>query len=198
MAILAVSRIRVAILLGLVGAHVGVPPASAQDDSAELARSLASLMTDRELGALAAKDPSESDRYVATLAFPGQLLVVSARYEVPVLLDQKIENGDYREVYIDLNAASVAGSKVLVTDVGADGFGTGGAADVFDDGATVLRLDGDNSGGTAVGRCLSRGGRGRGGALRGHAPSPARGGALIALRRCGTLDDVKRGRLAQW
>lgn len=44
-----------------------------------------------------------------------------ARYSAPALLTERIAKHDYREVYIDLNSASVAESKVLISDLGADG-----------------------------------------------------------------------------
>lgn len=56
-------------------------------------------MTGRQLDAVAAKDTVDEAGYVAALAFPGQLLVVSARYEVPVYLEEKLGNGQFREVY---------------------------------------------------------------------------------------------------
>ena len=84
---------------------------------------------------------------MAALAFPGQLLVVSARYEAPIYVVEKIGAQQYRDVYIDLNAASIANTKILVTDVGADGLAAGrGTVDVYDDGSRVLRFDGDPGG----------------------------------------------------
>ena len=121
-------------------------PAGAQDStSAPLAAELVEFMTDAELDALAGKDSTGEDRFVAALAFPGQLLVVSARYEVPIYVEDKIAKGEYREVYIDLNAASIGGTKVLVTDAGANGLHAYGAAvDVFDGGSGIVRFDGDS------------------------------------------------------
>lgn len=112
--------------------------------SAPLAAQLAALMSDAELEAIAARASEDETHYVAALAFPGQLLVVSARYEAPIYLEQKIENRQFRDIYIDLNAASIAGTRVLVTDAGADGLhASSDASDAFDDGSRVLRLDGD-------------------------------------------------------
>ena len=115
-----------------------------ESESALLAGQLAELMTSGQLEALAGKDTVDEDRYIAALAFPGQLLVVSARYEAPVYIEEKISNGQYREVYLDLNSASIAGTKVLITDVGANGLLADDAGvDTFDGGSGVLRLDGD-------------------------------------------------------
>ena len=120
--------------------------AVAQDSmSALLAVELGELMNSAQLDAVAAKDSEGTDRFVAALAFPGQLLVVSARYEVPIYVEEKIANRLYRGVYIDLNAASIANTKILVTDAGADGLAAGGsnAVDMYDAGSRVSRFDGD-------------------------------------------------------
>lgn len=143
--------VRWGLALVVVAAAWGPPGAAwAQEPaSASLAAELSSALAERELEAMAARDAAdEEDRFVAALAFPGQLLVVSARYEVPTLIEQKIANGDYREVYIDLNAASIAGSKVLVTDLGANGLrASDRTVDMFTTDEMTLRLDGDGSGG---------------------------------------------------
>ena len=116
--------------------------------SAAVAVELAQVLADRGLGAMAAKDTVDDDRFVAALAFPGQLLVVSARYEAPVYLVEKIARGDFREVYMDLNAASIAGTKILITDTGADGVhGDGTTVDVVATDDRTVRLDGARSGG---------------------------------------------------
>lgn len=122
-------------------------PAAQESASASLAAELSELMTTSELEALASKATGDDGRYVAALAFPGQLLVVSARYEVPLYLDEKIVNRQFRDVYIDLNTASIQGTKILVTDVGANGLlADDPGVDIFDDGAGALRLDGVGSG----------------------------------------------------
>ena len=137
------ARLRWFVAALLVLAYVlAAGPAGAQDStSAALAAQLAELMTNAELDALAGTDSTGEDRFVAALVFPGQLLVVSARYEVPIYVEDKIANGEYREVYIDLNAASIGGTKVLVVDVGANGLRT--TVDLFDGGSGVVRFDGD-------------------------------------------------------
>lgn len=111
-------------------------------ESAALAERLAMLMTDANLEAVAGRNADEPDRFVAALVFPGQLLAVSARYEVPMYMENKLSSGAFRDVYIDLNAASIPNTKVLVTDVGADGLSEEGG-DVYDDGARRIRFDGE-------------------------------------------------------
>lgn len=97
--------------------------ASAQESTTTaLVKELAQLLDQAKLDAIAAKDPASKDAYFAALYFPGsQILVVGARYQVPVLLDEKIEKKEYREVYTDLNSACMQGTKYLVMDIGADG-----------------------------------------------------------------------------
>jgi hypothetical protein len=99
--------------------------ASAQDNGAKsalLAKQLAAALDSAKLDSIAAADPSTPDTFVAALYFANmQLLVVSAKYTAPLLLQAKVEKKDYRDVYIDLNSASVPESKVFVEDLGADG-----------------------------------------------------------------------------
>ena len=80
---------------------------------------------------------------LAALFFPGRLLVVSARYEVPLYADEKIAAGNYRDLYIDLNTAFIAGTKILITDGGADGLRDDDPADSADTGGRLVRFDGD-------------------------------------------------------
>jgi hypothetical protein len=90
--------------------------------SAALVKELTQLLDSAKLDAMAAKDPSAPDLFVAALYFQGsQLLVVSAKYSVPSLLVDKIGKKEYRDVYTDLNSAGVEGTKCLVMDMGADG-----------------------------------------------------------------------------
>jgi len=109
----------------LVLAFFAVLPsvASAQESkSAPLVKELTQLLDAGKIDAIAAKDPSAQDLYVAALYFPGsQLLVVSARYSAPLILNEKLTKKDFREIYTDLNSAAIEGSKSLVMDIGADG-----------------------------------------------------------------------------
>ena len=150
------------ILISLVAASVAGPTAVAQEStsapladeagSAPLAAELSRIMTEQQLSATANKDTLDDDRFVAVLAFPGQLLVVSAQYAAPLIIQQKITDGQFREAYIDLNAASVAGTKIQITDAGANGLRAADErVDVIDKGAGMLRLD-DNPGGQDMSR----------------------------------------------
>jgi hypothetical protein len=97
-------------------------PAFAQESrSVALVKELTTLLESKKLDSIAARAATGSDQYVAALYFPGQLLVVSARYSVPPVLNEKIARNEFKDVYIDLNAASIPESKVLISDLGADG-----------------------------------------------------------------------------
>lgn len=95
--------------------------AGAQDSgSAGLAGELIKLLDAMKLDSIAAK--VQGDEYVGALYFAGsQLLVVKARYSVPERMDAQLAQKNYRDVYIDLNSASVPASKVLISDLGANG-----------------------------------------------------------------------------
>ena len=108
----------------LIAAVLSVPAAAAAQDvkSADLAKQLAQLLDEKKLEAIATADAANPDAFVAALYFPGtQLLAVSAKYAAPGLLNDKLAKKDYRDIYIDLSSASVAGSKVFVMDTFADG-----------------------------------------------------------------------------
>ena len=103
---------------------VGVCGAAAGQDSksAPLAKQLASALAEGKQDSVATKDPSHPDTYIGALHIPGvQLLVISAQYPAPTLLDAKLATGAYRDVYIELNSAGVQDSKVFVEDLGGNG-----------------------------------------------------------------------------
>lgn len=91
-----------------------------ESKSAAFASEFVKLLDDRKLDSIAAK--VAEDQYVGALYFPGsQLLVVKARYLVPQLMDRQLAEKNYRDVYIDLNSASIPESKILISDLGANG-----------------------------------------------------------------------------
>ena len=103
-------------------AAVVAPSARAEDGkSVALAKQLAAALTAAKLDSIAAKDPAAPDTFVAALFFPGQFLVISAKYAVPALLSERIGKKEYRDVYLDLNGAAVANTKIFIEDPGADG-----------------------------------------------------------------------------
>ncbi len=123
--------------------------ASAQDaKSSAAARELAAMLVEKKLDAIAAKDPAAPDAFVAALYFPGQLMVMSARYPAPALLNERLARREYRDVYIELNAASVLETRVFVTDIGADGLQVkpgkrDGPIDIRDAAGKTFRFDGN-------------------------------------------------------
>jgi len=97
--------------------------ALAQDsESAKAAKELAAALDAAKADSIAAKDPTKPGVYVAALYFSGtQLLVISAQYSAPALLDQKLAKKEYRDVYLDLYGAPMPGTKVFIEDFGPDG-----------------------------------------------------------------------------
>jgi hypothetical protein len=93
-----------------------------ESKSGPLAKQLASALAAAKLDSVAAKDPVHEGIYFGALHIPGvQLLVIAAAYPAPTLLDPRLAKGEYRDVYIELNSAGVAGSKIFVEDLGANG-----------------------------------------------------------------------------
>lgn len=92
--------------------------------SAALAKELVDLLTKQQMTSIAARDPIERDRFIAALFYPGQLMVVSGKYTVPVLLDEKISFDKFMDVYVELNGAAQLDSKIFIEDQFADGLFT--------------------------------------------------------------------------
>lgn len=142
----ACSRLSVAVALLTLTAAPGGAVAQESKSSAA-AKALGETLDRLKMDSIAAPDPTEKDGFVAALYFQGaQLLVVSAKYAAPSLIAAKLEKKDYRDVYIDLNAASVAGSKIFVMDQNADGLLArpgDGAPDSWEQGTKTLAFDGE-------------------------------------------------------
>ena len=97
-------------------------PATAQESkSAPLAKQLASALDAGKLDCIAAKDATTPDIFFAALDFPGSLMIVSGKYTVPQLLNDRLTKKEYRDVYMDLNGAATADTKIFIQDPGADG-----------------------------------------------------------------------------
>ena len=126
--------------LSLALASGSLSLAAAQSKSAAAAKQLTDVLDRLKLDAIAGA-------FVAALYFQGgQLLVVSAKYSAPTLITAKLAKKDYRDVYIDLNAASVAGSKIFVMDQACDGLVAkpgDSAPDTWEQGTTNTIFDGD-------------------------------------------------------
>jgi len=109
----------------LVGVFVLIQAGGALAQEAKspaLAKQLAAALDAAKLDSIAASSPSEPGMYVAALYFSGsELLVVSAKYSAPQLLDAKLGSKAYRDIYIDLNSASDPATKAFIEDMGANG-----------------------------------------------------------------------------
>ena len=141
----ALGRPLIIVMLVLTLVPAATPDRAPQ--SATIATELAKALSEQRLDAIAAQDPDEPDRFIAALFFAdSQLLVVSARYASPSLLTVRLAQKQYRDVYLDLSASSIADSSVLFQDMNADGLCArrGQAADiVYDGGQAATLFDGD-------------------------------------------------------
>lgn len=131
--------------VALAAAILSAAPAAQDGKSVAVARELAQALDASKLEAIAAIDPANPGMFVAAMYIPGaQLLVVSAKYSAPILITEKIVKKDYRDVYMDLQAASVAGTRVFIQDMLADGLVAkpDGPGDVYEDGSKAITFDG--------------------------------------------------------
>lgn len=141
---LAAATLPLALVAGLT-----VSPGAMQDSkSTAAARDLAAVLDTAKIDSIAAPDPASPGTWIAALYFKdAQLLVVSAKYSAPALLEEKAKAKDFRDIYIDLNSASVAGTKVFVQDMSADGLvfkpGNDGPADTWEEKARTVAFDGE-------------------------------------------------------
>ena len=110
-----------ALLLAAFG--VVISAAGPQESkSAPLAKQLVQALDGAKIDAIAAADPSTGG-FVAVLYIPGtQLLVVSGKFDNPEIGNHLLSKKEYRELYMDLMGASVAGSRLFATDMSCDGF----------------------------------------------------------------------------
>lgn len=124
--------------------------AAAQDPkSAAPAKELAQLLASKKLESIAARMPDSKEEFVGALVFPGQMMmVVWAKTTAPAVLNEKLINKNYRDVYVDLNSASILESRHTVTDLGPDGLKfkpdqKQGPSDSHDLAAKTIRFDGN-------------------------------------------------------
>ena len=114
------TRVASVVLAALAAFAVAAPASAQESKSAPIAKQLAAALDAGKLDSIAAKDPGAPDIFVAALYFPGmQLLVVSGKYSVPQLLNERLQRKEYRDVYMDLNGAAT--EKMFVEDPGIDG-----------------------------------------------------------------------------
>jgi hypothetical protein len=130
----------------LVSQVVAAAPPERTLRSAALAKQLGAALHERGLDAVATTAPNESDRFIAALFYPNaQLLVISARYASPPLLEARLSQKQYRDVYLDLGGASIPNSSLLVHDIGADGLcdSRDKSADILYEGNVTSMFDAD-------------------------------------------------------
>jgi hypothetical protein len=93
-----------------------------ESKSAPLAKQLVAALDAAKLDSIAARDPADPNVFIGALYIPGlQLLTIAAHYSAPQLLDERLAKHEYRDMYIELNSAGTAGSKVFIEDLGGDG-----------------------------------------------------------------------------
>lgn len=91
-----------------------------ESKSAALAGELTSLLTARNLDSIATVEAEM--QYVGALYIPGsQLLVVRAKVPIKDRMSYLLYNKMYKDAYADLNSASDPASRILVSDLGANG-----------------------------------------------------------------------------
>ena len=132
----------------LVLSLASAPSALQDTKSAAAAKQLTDALDAAKLDAIAAADPSDPATFVAALYIQGsQLLVVSAKYAAPPLLTAKLKTKEYRDIYMDLSSASIAGSKVFIIDMNCDGLvakpGGDAASDSWEGGTQQVNFDGE-------------------------------------------------------
>jgi hypothetical protein len=131
----------------MVAAATPMPAWAQEPKSAASARELAQLLGSMKIESIAARLPNSTDEFAGVLAFPGQLMVVWAKTTAPERMNERIVKKEYKEVYADLNSASVPETRHFVIDLGADGLKAkpatkGGAADTHDLNKASMRFDG--------------------------------------------------------
>ena len=144
-----ITRTRLYVTAAVLVLSLTSAPAALQDTkSAAAAKQLTDALDAAKLDAIAAADPSDPATFVAALYIQGsQLLVVSAKYAAPPLLTAKLKTKEYRDIYMDLSSASIAGSKVFIIDMNCDGLvakpGGDAASDSWDAGTQPVNFDGE-------------------------------------------------------
>lgn len=122
--------------------------AAQEPKSAAPAKELSQLLASKKLESIAARMPDSREEFVGALAFPGQLMVVWAKSAAPAYVNEKLVRKEYKEVYIDLNSASIVESRHFVTDLGPDGLKVkpdqkSGPSDSHDAAGKSIRFDGN-------------------------------------------------------
>jgi len=136
-----------AILAAAFCACVVVPASAGQQESksAPLAKQLAQALDAAKLESIAAADPT-TGAFIAALYIPGtQLLVVGGMFDAPAIGSERIHRKEYRDLYMDLQGAAKAGTRIFAQDVSADGLSFrahDGLVDAWEQANKTLAFDG--------------------------------------------------------
>jgi hypothetical protein len=128
----------------LLGSVLAAPDPALR--SAKLATNLTATLANEKLEAIAAEDPDDPGRFIAALVAPGQLLIISARPASADTIQARLIHRQYRDVYLDLQASTVADGKWFLQDMQADGVcaGRNQVADLLYESNTAATVfDGD-------------------------------------------------------
>jgi hypothetical protein len=137
-------------MLGLA-ASLSVTPTYAEDQaskSAAVAKELSQRLDQAKLQHIAARDPEDPTRFIAAMYFPGmQIVTVSGKYSVPVLLNEKLMAKKYQDIYVDLSSASERDSRITIEDLRCDGLPAArvknGPNDAWEQGSSRVVFDFD-------------------------------------------------------
>ena len=116
------SRVFVAVLMAACALVRAVPSDAQESKTIALTKELTAALDSAKLDSMAAREIGTEDGFVAALYYPGsQLLVIAATYTAPALLKERIILKQYKDVYLDLNAATAPASRRVIEDLKADG-----------------------------------------------------------------------------
>jgi len=132
-----------------LAAVVAMLPVAAHAQNSQSVAPVAELikaLDAQKLDSFAVKGSSPNE-YVGALYFPGsQLLVVGAKFDTPWRANSLLDMKNYRDLYIELNSASLPQSKTFVSDLGANGLRfkkDGTLYDTADVAGKTFNFDGD-------------------------------------------------------
>jgi hypothetical protein len=142
--------VALSMVLGL-GASLSVTSANAEDQaskSSAVAKELSQRLDQAKLQHIAARDPEDPTRFIAAMYFPGmQIVAVSGKYSVPVLMNEKLMAKKYQDVYVDLSSASERDSRITIEDLRCDGLPAArvknGPNDAWEQGSSRIVFDFD-------------------------------------------------------
>src|SRR6187397_1805203 len=105
---------KVHLIAVLVAAATAAVIAEDRSSSSALARELVTQLDAHHREALAIVDPRAPERFIAVLYVPdSQLLVVGARHPAVQALVAKIQQQQFRDVYLDLQSSPDVSGKVF-------------------------------------------------------------------------------------